>query len=92
MTHSKKVINQIKEICHTAFTGAGIALVIFAVGHITGCNTFVAAQAEQDIATSTSAPLTAYQEDMGLIEFQNQAKYANDKLATMKAYAKGEAQ
>lgn len=82
-------LNQLKSVVAHIAGGltAGVALV--AVGNITGCNSFLIAQAEQDIATSTIEPRISSIDSPELIEFRKHNAYANHKLAEMRLYAAG---
>lgn len=82
-------LNQIRSsVAHIAGgLTAGVALVV--VGNITGCNGFLATQAEQDVATSTLEPRINLIDSPELIEFRKQNAYANQKLAEMRLYAAG---
>lgn len=82
-------LNQIRSgVAHIA-CGLTVGLALVAVGNITGCNSFLAAQAEQDVATSTLEPRMNSIDSSELIEFRKQNAYANQKLAEMRLYAAG---
>ena len=48
------LLNQIKSGGAHIAAGLAVGMALVAVGNITGCNSFLTAQAEQDVATSTS--------------------------------------
>lgn len=50
---------QARECVIHILGGTAIAIAIATVGSVTGCNNYVLAQIEQDVATSTSQPLLA---------------------------------
>lgn len=80
-------LNQIRSGAAHIAGGLMAGLALAAVGNITGCNSFLAAQAEQDVATSTSYERIT--EDKTLEEFRKHNAYANQKLAEMRLYAAG---
>ena len=81
------LLNQIKSGGAHIAAGLAVGVSIVMVGNITGCNSFLTAQAEQDVATSTSYERIT--EDKTLEEFRKHNAYANQKLAEMRLYAAG---
>ncbi|WP_352309044.1 hypothetical protein [Psychrobacter sp. W2-37-MNA-CIBAN-0211] len=67
--------------------GFTLALVLSAVGNVTGCTDYLMSQVEQDIATSTTYKSTDL--DQQRQEFTEQALYANKRIAEMNLYAAG---
>lgn len=83
------LLNQIKSgVAHIA-AGLAVGMSIVMVGNITGCNSFLVTQAEQDVATSTLEPRINSIDSPELIEFRKQNAHANQKLAEMRLYAAG---
>lgn len=76
------------------YTAGGMiaAVVITVIASITGCNTFIEAQAERDIATSTVEPRLAAMNKAALMAFREQNAHANEVLYEMRLYANGSAQ
>lgn len=83
------LLNQIKSGSAHIAAGLAVGVSIVMVGNITGCNSFLATQAEQDVATSTLEPRVNSIDSAELIEFKKQNAYANQKLAEMRLYAAG---
>ena len=83
------LLNQIKSGGAHIAAGLAVGVSIVMVGNITGCNSFLATQAEQDVATSTLEPRINSIDSSELIEFKKQNAYANQKLAEMRLYAAG---
>lgn len=82
-------LNQIRSgVTHIA-AGLVAGLALAAVGNITGCNSYLLNQVEQDVATSTIEPRINSIDSTELIEFRQQNKEANEKLAKMRLYAQG---
>lgn len=81
------LLNQIKSGGAHIAAGLAVGMSLVAVGNITGCNSYLIAQAEQDVATSTSYERIT--EDKTLEEFRKHNAYANQKLAEMRLYAAG---
>ena len=57
-TTAPKLASELVSCAKHIAAGAGIAIVIFSVGTVTGCNDYVLAQVDQDVATSTSQLVT----------------------------------
>lgn len=83
------LLNQIKSGGAHIAAGLAVGVSIVMVGNITGCNSFLVTQAEQDVATSTLEPRVNSIDSPELIEFRKQNAYANQKLAEMRLYAAG---
>ncbi len=92
-TTAPTLASEIKSCAKHIAAGASIALAIATVGSVTGCNDYVLAQVDQDVATSTSQPLLATsvnQDDLDddaryLASKQYaDAKHANDFLASVR--------
>lgn len=81
------LLNQIKSGGAHIAAGLAVGMALVAVGNITGCNSFLTAQAEQDVATSTSYERIT--EDKTLEEFRKHNAHANQRLAEMRLYAAG---
>ena len=82
-------LNQLKSgVAHIA-GGLTVGMSLVVVGNITGCNSYLLSQAEQDVATSTSYEAINSIDSPELIEFRRQNAYANQKLAEMRLYAAG---
>lgn len=83
------LLNQIKSGGAHIAAGLAVGMSIVMVGNITGCNSFLVTQAEQDVATSTLEPRINSIDSPELIEFRKQNAHANQKLAEMRLYAAG---
>lgn len=83
------LLNQIKSGGAHIAAGLAVGMSIVMVGNITGCNSFLVTQAEQDVATSTLEPRINSIDSPELIEFREQNAHANQKLAEMRLYAAG---
>lgn len=86
---SPALLQQVKSCLKYICGGLAAAAIIVVTGNLTGCNSFLATQAEQDVATSTLEPRVNSIDSPGLIEFRKQNAYANQKLAEMRLYAAG---
>lgn len=89
MAQHLALLNQIKSGGAHIAAGLAVGVSIVMVGNITGCNSFLATQAEQDVATSTLEPRVNSIDSAELIEFKKQNAYANQRLAEMRLYAAG---
>ena len=89
MAQPIELLNQIKSVAAHIAAGLAVAGTLAVVGNLTGCNSYLASQAEQDIATSTIEPRIKSIDSPELIEFRRQNKEANEKLVKMRLYATG---
>ena len=83
------LLNQIKSGGAHIVAGLAVGMSLVVVGNITGCNSYLLSQAEQDVATSTLEPRMSSSDSPELIEFRKQNAYANQRLAEMRLYAAG---
>lgn len=83
------LLQQVKSCVKYICSGLAVAVVITIIGNLTGCNSYLLSQAEQDVATSTLEPRMSSIDSPEIIEFRKQNAYANQKLAEMRLYAAG---
>ena len=89
MAQPIELLNQIKSVVAHIAAGLAVAGALAIVGNLTGCNSYLLHQVEQDVATSTIEPRIKSIDSPELIEFRRQNQDANAKLAKMRLYAAG---
>lgn len=89
MAQPIELLNQIKSVLAHIAGGLAVAGALAIVGNLTGCNSYLLHQVEQDVATSTIEPRIKSIDSPELIEFRRQNQDANVKLAKMRLYAAG---
>lgn len=89
MAQPIELLNQIKSVVAHMAAGLAVSGALAIVGNLTGCNSYLLHQVEQDVATSTIEPRIKSIDSPELIEFRRQNQDANVKLAKMRLYAAG---
>ena len=80
MAQPIELLNQIKSIVAHIAAGLAVSGALAIVGNLTGCNSYLLHQVEQDVATSMIEPRIKSIDSPELIEFRRQSQYANTPM------------